>query len=116
MGTIVTIGKVGELSDGAMKEVIIQGHEILLARAGDKHYATDNVCAHMGGKLSQGKLEGTIVTCPRHGSQFDLTDGHNVRWLKGSGLIAGIGKLVKSPRGIAAYPVKIENDNIMIEL
>ncbi len=45
----------------------------LLARVGDKYYAADNRCPHMGGKLSPGKLEGTVVTCPRHGSQFDLT-------------------------------------------
>ena len=44
----------------------------------------------MGGKLSQGKLEGTAVTCPRHGSQFDLTDGRVVRWLKESGLVYSV--------------------------
>ena len=116
MSTIVTVAKVDELQDSTMREVLVQGHEILLARVGDKFYAADNRCSHMSGKLAQGKLEGTIVTCPRHSSQFDLTDGHVVRWLKGSGLVAGIAKVLQPPHGIATYAIKIENGNIMIEI
>ena len=88
MSELVKVAQVDELKDGAMKEVLAQGREILLARVGDNYYAADNRCPHMGGKLSRGKLEGTIVTCPRHGSQFDLSDGRVVRWLKGSGLVS----------------------------
>jgi len=76
MSSLVEISKPNELEDGTMKEISVDGHEILLARVDDKHYAADNRCPHMGGKLSQGKLEGTVVTCPLHGSQFDLRDGH----------------------------------------
>ena len=116
MATVITLGKVGELADGAMKRISIANHEILLARVEDKYYATDSVCAHMGGDLSRGKLEGTIVTCPRHGSRFDLTDGHNVRWLSGAGFMAMMGKFLKPPRGITAYPITIENGNIQISI
>lgn len=80
MSNLVEVAKSGELAEGTMKEVLTQGHEILLARVGDKYYAANNRCPHMGGKLSQGKLEGTVVTCPRHGAQFDLSDGHVIRW------------------------------------
>lgn len=82
MGAFVPVAKTSELQDGAMKQVNVQGHEILIAQVGNKYYATNNRCLHMGGNLSQGKLEGTVVTCPWHGSQFDLQDGHVVRWLK----------------------------------
>jgi len=116
MANFVPVGKTGELEDGAMKEVLAQGREILVARVGNKYYATDNRCPHMGGKLSQGKLEGTVVTCPRHGSQFDLSDGRVVRWLKGTGLVAIVGKALKSPRPLALYNVKIEDDKILIEI
>ena len=60
----------------------------------------------MGGKLSEGDLNGTVVTCPRHGSRFEVTDGTVVRWLKGTGLLATIGKMIKSPRPIRTYPLK----------
>jgi 3-phenylpropionate/trans-cinnamate dioxygenase ferredoxin subunit len=116
MGNFIPVAKSGELGDGTMKEVTAQGHNILLARVGDRYYATDGRCPHMAGILAQGKLEGTVVTCPRHSSQFDLTDGHVVRWLKGSGLITAIGKIVKSPRPLTVYPVKVEKDDILVEV
>jgi len=116
MSNLVEVGKTSELKDGTMKEVLAQGREILLARIGDKYYAADSRCPHMGGKLSQGKLEGTVVTCPRHASQFDLMDGRVVRWLSGSGLVSMVAKVLKSPRPLAIYDVKIENNRILIEI
>ncbi len=99
-----------------MKEVLVRGREVLLARVSDSYFAANNRCPHMRGKLSQGNLEGTIVTCPRHGSQFDLTDGRVVRWLKGSGLASMLGKALKSPRPLTIYNVKVEDDRIWIEI
>ena len=116
MAEFTEVSKTGELKDGAMKEVLARGREILLAKVADKYYAGDNRYPHMGGKLSQGKLEGTVVTCSRHGSQFDLTDGRVVRWLKGSGLVSMIGKALKSPRPLATYNVQVEDDRIWIEI
>ena len=116
MSEFVKVSQVDELKDGAMKEVLIQGREILLVRVGDNYYAADNRCPHMGGKLSQGKLEGTVVTCPLHHSQFDLSDGRVVRWMKGSGLASMIGKALKPPRPIATYQVKLEENAILVEI
>ncbi len=113
---MVEVGKTSELEDGAMREVLAQEREILLARVRNNYYATDNHCPHRGGRLSQGKLEGTIVTCPLHGSQFDLRDGQVVRWLKGTGLIAMVGRVLKSPRPLAIYNVKVEGDKILVEI
>ncbi len=116
MINLVEVGKASELEDGAMKKVLARGHEILLARVGDSYYAADNLCSHMKGKLSQGDLEGFVVTCPLHGSQFDLRTGHVVRWLQGSGLASMIGKVLKPPRQIATYNVQVEDDKILIEI
>ncbi len=115
MGNLVSIGKMAELENGSMKEVVAEGRAILLARVADKYYATDNRCTHMGGKLSQGKLEGTVVTCPLHGSQFDLSDGQVVRWTNWSGLISTVNKLLKPPRPLTIHKVKVEDDKILIE-
>ena len=116
MGKLTAVGKVGELEDGTVKEVLAQGREILLARIGDNYYAADNRCPHLGGKLSQGKLEGTVITCPRHRSQFDLRDGQVIHWLKASGLVSMIGKALKSPRPLGIYPVKVEDGSIWVEI
>ena len=115
MGNWIQAGTVGELDDGSMKEVTAEGRAILLARVGDRYYATDNRCPHMGGRLSQGELEGVVVTCPLHGSQFDLRDGKIVRWLKG-GALSKASKLLKPSRPIATYPVKVDGDKIMLEM
>ncbi|MBA7505295.1 Naphthalene 1,2-dioxygenase system, ferredoxin component [subsurface metagenome] len=116
MGEFIEVSKVDELKDGTMKAVNVAGREILVARVGDKYYAADNRCPHMGGKLSRGKLEGTVVTCPLHRSQFDLKGGQVVRWLKGAGLMSMVGKVLKAPRPLAIYGVKIEDDRILIEI
>jgi len=116
MSSLVGVSKTSELKDGAMKDVSVNGREILLAKVGDKYYAADNRCPHAGGKLSQGKLEGFVVTCPVHGSQFDLRDGQVVRWLKGSGLISAVGRFLKSPRQLTTYNVKVEDDRVIIEI
>jgi len=93
-----------------------EGSEILIARIAGKYYATQNKCPHFGGDLSKGNLEGTTVTCPRHGSKFNLTDGSVVRWLKGTGLISSIGKTLKSPQKLTTYNVKIQGQEIMVEI
>jgi 3-phenylpropionate/trans-cinnamate dioxygenase ferredoxin subunit len=116
MGTFVGVSRIGELEDGTMKAATVAGREILLARVGDKYYAADGRCPHMGGRLSQGKLEGTIVTCPLHGSQFDLGNGQVVRWLKGAGLISALSRIVRAPRPINTYTVKLEHDMILVEI
>jgi 3-phenylpropionate/trans-cinnamate dioxygenase ferredoxin subunit len=113
---VIDLSKTGEFEDGAMKEVSADGREILVARVGDKYYAADNRCPRLGGKLSRGKLEGTVVTCPLHGSQFDLTDGRVVRWLKGSGLVSKVNKALKPVQPLTVYVVKVEQDRILVEV
>ena len=116
MGKFVEIGKEGDLANGTMKEVKIEGHDILLARIADKYYAIDNRCPHLGGNLSRGRFEGTVVTCPVHGSQFDITDGRIVRWLKGSGPLQTVSKMFKGPKPVAIYKVKIEDNKVLVEV
>ncbi|MDD4876677.1 MAG: hypothetical protein PHQ86_06090, partial [Dehalococcoidales bacterium] len=62
------------------------------------------------------KLEGTIVTCPRHGSQFELNDGSVVRWSKGSGFFSRLGKAIKSPSPLSKYNVQVVNNKILVEV
>ncbi|MFC1952060.1 Rieske (2Fe-2S) protein [Chloroflexota bacterium] len=116
MSSMIEVRDSSNFQNGAMKEVIVEGHEILIARVDDKYYATDNRCPHMGGKLSRGKLEGTVVTCPKHGSQFELNDGRVVRWLKGSGFLSKLGKALKPPRPLPKYNVQVVDNKILVEV
>ncbi|HEX5367986.1 MAG TPA: Rieske 2Fe-2S domain-containing protein [Dehalococcoidia bacterium] len=46
---------------------------------GSRLCATQARCTHRGGRLSQGRLDGSTVTCPIHGAQFDVTTGAVLR-------------------------------------
>ena len=115
MNGFVEAADVSELKDGMMKMVNADGKEILLAKVAGKYYATQNRCNHMGGNLSQGKLQGTIVTCPRHFSQYDLTDGRVIRWTNLSGIMLTLTKIALPPRPLKTYQVQIQGDKVLIE-
>jgi 3-phenylpropionate/trans-cinnamate dioxygenase ferredoxin subunit len=116
MSEFVEIPGGSDLKSGEMKMFKLGDREILLARVDDTFYVADNRCPHMSGNLSQGKLENTIVTCPRHHSQFDLVDGHVIRWTGYSGIKLSMTKLMKSPRPVKTYKVKAEGGKVMVEV
>lgn len=116
MGEYMEAGRTSDFLNGTKKKVILGEKEILLAMAGGHYYAVSNNCPHMNGDLSAGTLEGTVITCPRHGSQFDIREGANIRWLWGTGIISAVGKVLKSPQSLKTYKVKVEGDNILIEV
>ncbi len=116
MAGFVEIARDGDLADGAIKKVSAGGRDILLARVGGKYFAADDKCPHLGGSLAEGTLEGTVVTCPRHGSQFDLADGRNLRWTDWTGFKQSVAKTFKSPRDISVYEVKVEDGAVKIAL
>lgn len=62
-----------EAEGGAVDEPIAVYH------VGSSFVACADRCPHAGALLSEGEMEGGIVTCPRHGSQFDVTTGQRVR-------------------------------------
>jgi 3-phenylpropionate/trans-cinnamate dioxygenase ferredoxin component len=114
MAEFIEVSAADELKSGTMKAVVVAGREILLARVGDKFYAADKLCPHMKGDLSQGQLAGTVVTCPRHGSRFDLTTGRVVRWL-GGGMLSKVGTAFKMSRDLVVYNVKVQDGKVMVE-
>ncbi|HST64403.1 MAG TPA: non-heme iron oxygenase ferredoxin subunit, partial [Mycobacteriales bacterium] len=68
-----------ELTDGGTLGIEVEGRKVLLHRAGAEVRALDDLCSHAGALLSRGEVAGCVVTCPLHGSRFDLRDGHVVR-------------------------------------
>ena len=65
-----------ELEEGAMRAVDVEGSTVLVSRSEDASVcAIANTCTHRGGPLAEGERDGNVVTCPWHGSQFDLCSG-----------------------------------------
>ncbi|HVF90622.1 MAG TPA: Rieske 2Fe-2S domain-containing protein [Blastocatellia bacterium] len=64
-----------DLREGELKRADANGVPVLLVRRGGEIHALVETCSHLGGPLSEGKLEGNTVRCPWHGSRFCLEDG-----------------------------------------
>jgi nitrite reductase/ring-hydroxylating ferredoxin subunit/uncharacterized membrane protein len=64
-----------ELHEGAPRRVQAKDTAILLVRRAGRIHALVETCAHLGGPLVEGTLEGDSVRCPWHGSRFALEDG-----------------------------------------
>lgn len=63
------------LPPGHLHPIEVEGVELVLARVGNDVFAVSDHCPHRDGLLSEGRLEGTRLTCPMHGSQFDIRSG-----------------------------------------
>jgi 3-phenylpropionate/trans-cinnamate dioxygenase ferredoxin subunit len=116
MNDYMEIGTIDDLKNGEMKMVSVDGKELLLARVDDIYYCVDNRCPHMGGNLSKGTLNGSIVSCPKHHSQFDIMDGHVVRWTDWSGAKLSLAKIIKSPRPLKTHEVTIDGDKLLARM
>ena len=123
MADFMEVMKAGDLTDGMMKRVVLGEQDIIIARGEGKFYAAQGRCPHMGAYLSRGKLNGTVVTCPLHGSRFDLKNGKVVRWVAGKGFMSMMGRLLsmlglaaKSEKPLAVYEIKVESERVLVKL
>ncbi|MFF3248485.1 Rieske 2Fe-2S domain-containing protein [Streptomyces sp. NPDC002870] len=68
-----------ELAEGAHRKVLAGDAPVLLCREAGEVLALASTCSHMGGPLEEGRIADGCVTCPWHGSTFNLADGGIVR-------------------------------------
>ena len=66
---------VSELPSGKIKLVHLNGRRVAVYHVDGVFYATQDECTHADGPLSEGDLDGKVVTCPLHGSCFNVIDG-----------------------------------------
>ena len=75
----ITIAHAHELKPGQYKSVQVEGELIAVFNFNGRLYAIGDVCTHDGGILTGGTVDGRVITCPRHGAQFDITTGEVLR-------------------------------------
>jgi ethylbenzene dioxygenase ferredoxin subunit len=68
-----------DLPRGELRSFKLEGLEILAINFDDKIYCLDSRCTHAGASLGDGRLQGDVLTCPLHYSQFIITDGSVLR-------------------------------------
>ena len=99
----VVVGKKADIQNGKMVHVEVGGKDILVANIEGNFYAMGDICTHAGANLHEGELEGKVVTCPWHGSKWDVTTGK---------LIAFPAKI----RDEEAYKVIVEGDTVYVDV
>ncbi|PKQ15240.1 MAG: (2Fe-2S)-binding protein [Actinobacteria bacterium HGW-Actinobacteria-7] len=114
MGDFIQVAVEAEFMDGTMRQVDVDGHELLVARADGEFFIADNRCPHLGGRLSKGELDGTVVTCHLHHSMFDLRDGRVVRWTDWTGPVLTVAELARHPRPLRTYQVRVEDGFVFV--
>ena len=89
------------LKPGEVSEVIAGGTAICVANVEGNFYAISNTCPHADGPLGEGPLNGSLVSCPYHGWEFDVTDG----------------SCKTNPSGsVMTYEVKVERNAVCVRL
>jgi nitrite reductase (NADH) small subunit len=73
----VAVARVEEIPEGQLKAVRVGDEEIAVAHCNGGYYAVQQHCLHLQGPLSEGELEGCVLTCPWHGWQYDVRSGKN---------------------------------------
>ncbi len=102
MSSFVEIARTDEIAPGKAKMVEVEGRKIALFNLEGSYWAIDDTCTHRGGPLSAGEVEREVVTCPWHGSRFNIKTG----------------EVLISPaiEGVKSYEVQVEGSIIMIEV
>jgi nitrite reductase/ring-hydroxylating ferredoxin subunit len=75
MAVLTKVAQKSEIPAGTSKVVEVGGKAVALFNCEGTFYAIENTCKHRGGPLGEGSLAGTVVTCPWHGWEYDVTSG-----------------------------------------
>jgi nitrite reductase/ring-hydroxylating ferredoxin subunit len=98
----IKVAKTTEVSDRQIRSFSAGGRKIAIAHLGTEFFAIDDVCTHAQCSLGEGSLIEQEVECPCHGSRFDVKSGA-VRFLPAT-------------VPVATYPVKVEGEDILVEI
>jgi nitrite reductase/ring-hydroxylating ferredoxin subunit len=92
----------GDLKEGEVLGVEVEGRSIALYATDGGLFATDNICTHAYACLSDGWLDGEVIECPLHAARFDIRTG----------------KVLDPPAtdDLKTYQVRLVGDEIQVRL
>ena len=102
MAEFVKAVRAADLAPGTGTVVELNGVRIAIFNVDGAFYAMNDTCTHASGPLSEGELDGTVVTCPLHGATFDVKTG------------AVLGPPASD--GVRSYEVKIEGEEVSVKV
>jgi toluene monooxygenase system ferredoxin subunit len=89
-----------DLWDGEMQSCPVGGRQVLMLKLDGVVHAYEDRCAHQGVPLSEGELEGGVLTCRAHHWQYDASSGRGVN---------------PAAACLKALPVRVEDDCILVD-
>ena len=101
MAQRIRVGTVDDFPPGTSRELAVGDLVLALCNVDGHFYALDSICPHAGGPLGKGALDGTVVTCPWHGWQFDVVSGRHC---------------LNSKVVQATFPVDVKGRDIFVEV
>lgn len=75
MNDWVDVAGVEDILPGHYRTIDVNDVLVAVFNIDGKFYAIEDACTHDGGILTGGTLNGCVITCPRHGAQFDVRTG-----------------------------------------
>lgn len=102
MAGSIIVAKTSDVKPGQMKSFDVNGRRILVANWEGTYFATEDVCTHDNGTLSDGELIDGEIECPRHGGRFDVR----------TGAVTALPPMFP----VKTFPVHVEGDEILVDL
>jgi NAD(P)H-dependent nitrite reductase small subunit len=97
----IKVAPLSGLPAGTSKILALGGTGVAVFNIDGRFYAIRNRCPHEGGPVASGPLTGTLITCPRHGWQFDLATGQSTN---------------HGAFSVKTYPVAVRDGAVYVEL
>lgn len=89
-----------EFPPGSCRRIEVDGVAVAIFNIAGRYYAIEDVCSHEAETLSNGRLNGLEISCPRHAARFSLVTG------------AALSAPAYEP--IAVFPVRVENGRVQV--
>jgi len=116
------VADTGSLTDGKGFCVKVGAAKLVLIKDGDSVRALENRCPHLGVPIGRGKIENGEITCPFHGSRFDIATGENRDWVSAIGGMkipewtSALLSFGKKPQALRSFAVTVEGADIFVDL
>ena len=75
MNEFVKVAQVEDIPGDSCLSVEVGDLYIALTKVDDEILAFEDACSHDGAEMAHGKLEGDVITCPRHFAKFNIRSG-----------------------------------------